>query len=202
MDNVIVEFTPTPDDYKKTSALFLLRKSWIWILSGWFGVSLILLVIVSWVTLDIAAINFKGSVIAIIIGYISTMYPYSIPAGSMRQAIKDKKLCLPITYSFDETQIVASTSEYEIKYKWTNYINVYETKLYYLLVQEGGNSIQFIPKRAFEKPADEKKFRDLAVKQLGNMQSLESGIKGWRLAFISGVVSFVVNYSVLAGVSK
>lgn len=198
MDVVAIEFTPTPEDYKKSSLAFLSRNFWLWALSGWLGIPVIVLVIVSWVTLGIAAINFKGSVIAIAIGYVVTMYPYSIPASSMRQAIRNKKLCLPIKYTFDEKEISATTNELEVKYRWSTFGKVFESDLFYFFVQENEpNSFQFIPKRSFDNSMEENKFRSLAIKQISEIQMLGKGVSGWKLALVSSVISLIINYSVL-----
>ena len=196
MSEVTLEFTPTPEDYKKSTQALSSKNFWLWFLSGWLGIPLIILVIISWVTLGIAVTYFKGSVFAIALGFVLTMYPYSMPANAMRQAMRDKKLCLPVKYIFSDDEVFVKSDSYELKYKWTNLQQVAESNSFYHLIHNDAQ-VQFLAKRAFKNGEMEGKFRNMVISHFSNIEVLEKGIVGWKLAFVSGLLSFLVNYNVL-----
>jgi hypothetical protein len=192
---MIVQFTPTPEDFRKSTLAFSSKKFWLWFLSGWLGIPIMFMVIISWVTLSIPIDRFGVSVFALTLGFVFTMYPYSAPANAMRQAIRDKKQSLPVKYIFGKDEIFIKSDEYELKYKWISLKGVAESNLFYHLVHSDGQ-FQFIPKRAFENNAMEQEFRDLILAHFPKMEMLEKGIVGWKLALVSSIISLLVNYSV------
>jgi hypothetical protein len=195
MSEIIVEFTPTPEEYRKSTMAFSSKNFWLWFLSGWLGIPTIILVIISWITLGIAATHFTSSVVAIALGFVLIMYPYFGPANAMRQAIRDKRLCMPVKYIFDDEEILVKSDGYDLKYKWNNLERIAESSLFYHLVHNDAQ-VQFVPKRAFENSEVEDKFRNMIIAHFSKMEVLEKGIVGWKLAFVSGLISFLVNYSV------
>lgn len=196
MSGITLEFTPTPQDYKKSTQALSSKNFWLWFLSGWLGIPIIILTIISWITLSIAVTNFKASVFVIALGFVLTMYPHSAPASAMRQALRDKKMCAPVKYIFDHDEILVKSNEYEIKYRWASLQGVAESNLFYHLIHNDGQS-QFVPKRAFKNSEVEDKFRNMAIAQFSKIEVLEKGLVGWKLAFVSGLLSLFINYSVL-----
>ena len=185
-----------PDDYARAAQEYAAKNTWTWIVSGWFGFPLALLFFVMLFSRQLNAENFGRSVVMMVIGFAMSMFPFSPYATAKRLAAQDKRFNLPIKYIFSNQEILAITSEVEVKEKWSVYQNIFESSRFYFLAQNK-QAFRFIPKKAFRSKEQESHFRQMAIRHFSTIQVVGKGITGWKLMIAVGIASFALSYAML-----
>jgi hypothetical protein len=196
MDEIILEFSLTPDDYGRAVREYMVKNKTQWIISGWLGVPLIVLFFTSFFNHYINAENLGRYTLGLVIGFFALWFPFMSPAQAKNQALKNKKPSTSQKYIFSQDEISITTSEFDGKCKWSIYQSVLESKRFYFLVG-ADNIFLLIPKRAFQNAEQEKFFRDLAVHHYSTIKNISKGINGWKLTMLVGILSLIINYVLL-----
>ncbi len=197
MNEIAVEFMLKPDDYLKALRDFQTRKTFSWLISGWLGLPLLVLLILSFFSGNIDASNFGRFVFGLAFGLAALMYPFSIPAATKRQRIKAQNNKITQRYVFSEEGISMASDEYELKHNWSLMKEISESKNFYFLIQVNNpDALQFVPKNAFQSQEQDKVFRDMIGQHLSVIAPIDKGIRGWKLWALTNILSLAINLSV------
>lgn len=109
---------------------------------------------------------------------------------SARGLSNTEQATLPVTYEFDDEEIVARSAVAEGKYSWAMFNKAYENNQYLMFgYSVNKNIVQFIPKRAFDSREHEATIRAVVVRKLGEIENIEKGLTGWKLSLVIGITT-------------
>jgi hypothetical protein len=197
MNQIVVSFTLTPDDYAKAARDSLARKIFPWLVSGWFGIPLLVLMFLLFIHQNIDISNFGRFVFGLALGLVALMQPFSIPADVKKQIIKTGKTKVTQQYTFADEGVSIVSADYEVKHNWSLIKEISESKKFYFLIQaDNPDALQFIPKSAFQNQEQDSAFRNLISQHVSDIKFVDKGIRGWKLWAVASVLSLFLNLGV------
>ncbi|HRQ22011.1 MAG TPA: YcxB family protein [Anaerolineales bacterium] len=192
MEKIKIQFTPLLQDYGKSARILLVNRQKRTAIVNGFVVFTIIAVIANFFLNSGDSINKYSLPILIFLAII--LFSPIVSAWLMqRKASKQPQLLQTVVYEMDNEQILSVSQLAESKLNWNIFNKVFEADEYYFLIYVVNKSMyQFIPKRAFESPEQEKYARILFERKLGRIENIQKGLRGWKLSLLTflGIVIF------------
>jgi hypothetical protein len=197
MNQIVAEFTLTPNDYAKAVRDSLPRKIFPWLISGWFGFPLLAVLFMFFINQHIDMSNFGRFVFGLALGSVALMQPFLIPADVKKKIIEIGKTKVTQRYTFSDEGISIISADYEVKHNWSLIKEVSESKKFYFLIQaDNSDALQFIPKSAFQSQEQDSAFRSLISRHVSDIKAVDKGIRGWKLWAVASILSLFLNLGV------
>ena len=158
-------FTPTKQDYVKTLRAYYFRQRSTWImllvLGGIFVYGIYTILVFGF---DRYPSYFYYLPLLFVI-YLFFIFFYS-PSLIGRRVQVDERLRATATWQVYDYEIVIKNQHSQTKLVWRQFQRVIVTRSYYLFVYAANrNTIQFLPRRAFDSSEQETTFRELVKKR-------------------------------------
>lgn len=200
-------FTPTGEDYRKSFMAYY-RANWIpsILFPGYILlVGVFLFIAGSYGTSGFGSTLYFGVLFAFVaVFYVLFVFVIN-PRLIAARAVKDERMSSPVQYEVTNEQIAVRTGFSEIKTDWGHFQMVIDGKEIILLLHHANaRMFQFIPKRAFASPDDERAFVELARRKVVPAKSrFDWSNPATRLAVIGGLIfltliCLVVSWSFLS----
>jgi hypothetical protein len=191
MNKITIRFTPKPEDYSRAIRIHSSARQTILSVFRGFASVLILFMLVTLV-IDIFHGDFQ-SILFYFPVLLVFLLLFFLPALSGwltdRRVSKQTQLLQTVTYEFDDEKIHVLNQVAESKLDWSFYNKTFDADQYYIFVYATNkNMFQFLPKRAFESPAQEGDFRSLIEQKLGKIDNIQKGLRGWKLSLLAAVL--------------
>lgn len=191
MEKVVVQIKPELADYSRVIFAYTTRKRMYWFGIGAISAcSVVFFLLAIWMTLDGDG-NLGLTLVAIAI-FLLLLVSFSLLTGwfSARSLSNKKQATLPITYEFDDEEIVVRSAVAEGKYSWAMFNKAYENKQYLMFgYSVNKKMVQFIPRRAFDSREHESTIRAVVGRKLGEIENIEKGLTGWKLSLVIGITT-------------
>lgn len=161
-----IEFTPTPEDYKKIIRIYYLSNSRLWIILGVFGLPQ-LCCSVYVISQNVLQNNILPILILLLFPAFLIYLLVLLPASFAQRVRNDARLKSKTTWIVSEQQIIIKNEFSESKLDWETFQRVIESRAYYLLFYQGKKLLfQMLPKRAFFSVDQELTFQKLLQKKV------------------------------------
>lgn len=163
-------FTPTKQDYVKTLRAYYFRQRDTWIMLLIFGGVFFYGVYTMLVSGFDRYPHYFYYLPLLFVIYLFFIFFYS-PSLVGRRVQADERLRAAATWQVDHREIVIKNQHSLTKLDWRRFQRVIETKNYFLFVYAANrNTIQFLPKRAFDSSKQEEAFRNLLEKKFPGLK--------------------------------
>ncbi len=150
---MVLQFTPTKDDYVRSLIAFQLNNRRMWyiiLIAGIFEIAFLILAL--------ARGDFQGpylSYLVVLFLFIPLMVLYVLfgaPILVGQKAQKDARLRTRVVYEFYDEQLTVRDCDHNMTMGWENFQSIFENKEYFLLIYAfDRNMFQILPKRAIPK---------------------------------------------------
>lgn len=185
-------FTPNGEDYRKSFQTYY-RENWIPAIL--FPVYILLVGIFLFITGSYGMFG-PGNTLyfGLLFAFVAAFYVLFVfvinPRLIAARAAKDERMSSPVQYEVTGEQLVMRTAFSEVKTDWGEYQKVIDGKEIILLLHHTNKRMfQFIPKRAFASPEDERAFVELARRKVVPVKSrLDWANPAFRIAVIGGLI--------------
>jgi hypothetical protein len=189
MEKIVVHVEPKIQDYSRALRAYITRRQKYWISLG----ASFTFCLSSGLILGLNILKQRSTSLILVVVAVVWLMLISLPLWSewliKRKMSKNKLATLPTTYEMDDERIAISNSVAETKYSWILFSRAFENEQYFLLgYSTNKNMVQFIPKRAFLSKDHETLTRSLIVRQLGEIENIQKGLTGWKLALLSAIL--------------
>ncbi len=185
-------FTPGGEDYRKSFQTYY-RENWI--PSILFPVYILLVGIFLFIAGSYGTSGLGNTLyFGLFFAFVAVFYVLFVfvinPRIIAARAAKDERMSSPVQYEVTDEQMVVRTTFSEIKTDWGQFQKVIDGKEVILLLHHGNVRLfQFIPKRAFASPDDERAFVELARRKVVPAQSrFDWSNPAFRMAVIGGLI--------------
>ncbi len=165
---ITFRFTPTPKDYVRMMRVIYVRQTgnWIFMAVLAFFSGFILWLTMTGLRLHLYTILMAPLALVFFVVLIFLVYPWRVG----NRAKKNDRMTAETIWEASENQILIKSAQTEAKTDWGNFKKAIENDEFIFLKSSTANLYQFIPKRAFESPAQLEAFRALVKSKLPGLQ--------------------------------
>jgi len=165
---IVFRFTPTQQDYVRITRTLYARQPVNWVFLG-------LLILLSMFAFYLEKISSSRNLFVLLLPPISLLV-FAIlgflvrPWQAGNRAKKTERMVAEVTWEVTDEFIILKSTHTEAKTDWANFKKAFENDGFFFFNLSAVNMYQFIPKRAFESPAQMEAFRTLVKTKIPGLK--------------------------------